>query len=101
MRYFIFVFLIHWSALGINDSSWSAIMILIAALVGAVVLWKRANVAYAAVYVWAVIAITVRYANDTPINFAAYAGIFIVVAAAILGWYRFTKSRDKQPKESV
>lgn len=89
------------SAFGINDSLWSAIMILIAAIIGAVVLWKRANAAYAAVYVWAVIAITVRYANDTPIKFAAYAGIVIVVAAAILGWYRFIKDRGDQPQESV
>jgi hypothetical protein len=89
------------SAFGIYDSLWSAIMILIAAIIGAVVLWKRANAAYAAVYVWAVIAITVRYANDTPIKFAAYAGIVIVVAAAILGWYRFIKDRGDQPQESV
>jgi hypothetical protein len=90
-----------WSAFGINDSLWSAIMILIAALIGSAVLWKRANIAYAAVYVWAVIAITVRYANDTPINVAANAGIAIVVAAAILGWYRFIKARRNQPQESV
>jgi benzodiazapine receptor len=91
----------NWQALGIDDSLWSAIMILIAAVIGAAVLWKRANAAYAAVYVWAVIAITVRYTNDTPINFAAYIGIFIVVAAAILGWYRFIKDRGSQPQESV
>jgi len=90
-----------WSTFGINASLWSAIMILIAAIVGAVVLWKRANVAYAAVYVWAVIAITVRNANDTPINLAAYAGIFIVVAAAMLGWYRSVKDRGSQSQESV
>jgi hypothetical protein len=80
-----------WSAFGVSDSLWSAIMILIAALIGAVVLWKRANVAYAAVYIWAVFAITVRYANETPITFAAYAGIVIIVATAILGWFRFVK----------
>ena len=78
---------------------WSAIMILIAALIGGAVLWKRANAAYAAVYVWAAIAITVRYANDTPITFAAYAGIVIVVAAAILGWYRFVKDGGNNPKD--
>ena len=75
-------------------------MILIAAIIGAAVLWKRANAAYAAVYVWAVFAITVRYANDTPINFAAYAGIVIVVVAAILGWYRFIKDGGNQPQET-
>ena len=91
----------NWSGFGINDSIWSAIMILIAAIIGAAVLSRRANAAYAAVYVWAVIAITVRYDNDTPINLAAYAGIVIVVAAAILGWYRFSKNRDIQPKGSV
>jgi hypothetical protein len=62
-------------------------VILIAPLVGAAVLWKRATAAYAAVNVWAVFAITVRYANETPITFAAYAGIVNVVAAAILGWF--------------
>ena len=90
-----------WSAFGISDSLWSALMILIAAIIGAAVLWKRANAAYAAVYAWAVIAITVRYANDTPINFAAYAGIVIVVAAAIVGWYRFVKAGGNHPQETI
>ena len=88
-----------WSGCGISDSLWSAIMILVAALVGAAVLWRRANAAYAAVYVWAVLAITVRYTNDTPINFAAYAGIVIVVAAAILGWTRFVKAGGHRSQE--
>jgi hypothetical protein len=90
-----------WSAFGIDDSLWSAIMILIAAVIGAAVLWKRANAAYAAVYVWAVFAITVRYPNDTPINFAAYAGIVIIVAAAILGWYRFVRGGGNQSQGTL
>ena len=90
-----------WSAFGINDSLWSAIMVLFAATIGAVVLWRRANDACAAVFVWAVIAITVCYANDNPINFAAYAGIVNVVAAAVLAWYHFDKDRDNQPQESL
>ncbi len=78
-----------WSGFGVSGSLWSAVMILVAALVGASILWKRANVAYAAVYVWAVLAITARYASDTAITSAAYTGIVIVVAATALGWYRF------------
>jgi benzodiazapine receptor len=88
-----------WSAFGVSDSLWSAIMILIAAMVGAAVLWRRANAAYAAVYVWAVLAITVRYANETPITVAAYAGIVIVVAAATRGWLRFVKDGGNRPMD--
>jgi hypothetical protein len=88
-----------WSGFGVSDSLWSAILILIAALVGAAVLWKRANAAYAAVYVWAVIAITVRYATETSITFAAYTGIVIVVVVAILGWYRFVKDGGTRPMD--
>ncbi len=88
-----------WSAFGVSASLWSAIMILIAALIGAALLWRRANAAYAAVYVWAVFAITARYANETPIIFAAYAGIVIVVAAAIRGWIRFVKDGGNHPKD--
>ena len=87
----------EWSAFGVGDSLWSATMILIAALVGAAVLQRRANVAYAAVYAWAVFAITVRYANEAPITFAAYAGIVMVAAATILGWYRFVKDGGNRP----
>jgi len=88
-----------WSAFGVSDSLWSAIMIAIAAIVGAAVLWKRANAAYAAVYVWAVFAITARYTNETLITVAAYAGIVIVVAAAILGWVRFAKDGGNRPMD--
>ena len=73
---------------GIGDSVWAAIMILVAAVVGAAVLWKRTNIAYAAVYVWAVYAITVRWSSDDTIAFAAYAGIVLVVAVAIIGLFR-------------
>jgi hypothetical protein len=90
-----------WSAFGVSDVLWSAIMILVAALVGAAVLWRRANVAYAAVYVWAVLAITVRYAGETPITVAAYAGIVIVLAAAIRGWFRFAKDGGHRPMDPV
>jgi hypothetical protein len=83
-----------WSGFGIGDSLWAAIMILVAAVVGAAVLWQRANAAYAAVYVWAVFAITVRWSNENSITFAAYAGIVLVVAVAILGWYRHVKNRE-------
>jgi hypothetical protein len=83
-----------WSGFGIGDSLWAAIMILVAAIVGAAVLWKRANAAYAAVYVWAVFAITVRWHNENTITLAAYAGIVLVVTAAILGWYNHVKSRE-------
>ncbi|NLE43215.1 MAG: hypothetical protein GX620_00735, partial [Chloroflexi bacterium] len=48
-------------------------------------------------YVWAVYAITVRYPNETPITVAAYAGIVIVLAAAVLGWFRFVKHGGKRP----
>ena len=90
-----------WSGFGVSDSLWSAIMILIAALVGAAILWRRANAAYAAVYVWAVFAITVRYPNESAITFAAYAGIVIVVVAAIIGWYRFVKAGGNHPMDPV
>jgi hypothetical protein len=91
----------EWSGFGLDDSLWSAIMILIAAVIGAAVLSKRANAAYAAVYVWAVIAIIMRYPNDTPINFASYAGMVIVVAAAIVGWYRYFNNRGIHVQGSV
>jgi hypothetical protein len=41
----------------------------------------------------------VRYANETPITFADYAGIVIVVAATILGWYRFVKDGGNRPMD--
>lgn len=87
-----------WTGFGVSDSVWSAIMILIAAFIGAAVLWRRANAAYAAVYVWAVFAITVRYPNNTVIAYAAWVGIVIVVAVAILGWYRFVRTGGNRPK---
>lgn len=91
----LFVYL-GWSGFGISGAIWSAIMIIVAAGVGAAVLWTRANAAYAAVYVWAVYAITVRYPDETPIIVAAYAGILIVIAAAIRGWVRFLQTnRDR------
>jgi hypothetical protein len=58
-----------------------------------------ANAAYATVYVWAVFPIRVRYPNDTPIAFADYAGIVIVVSSAIWGWFRSEKGIGHRPMD--
>lgn len=91
----------EWAGFGISDAVWSAILILVAALVGAALLWRRANAAYAAVYVWAVYAITARYTNEDPIIYAAYAGMTLVVGAAVLGWTRFVKAGGNRVKASA
>jgi hypothetical protein len=92
-----------WSAFGVSDSLWSAIMILITVLVGAAALWRRANAVYAAVYVWAVFAKPSK-THSKSLSCSQYSGIFGRSGRQDEFWNQFScslwKTGGKTPLDS-
>ena len=64
--------------------NWTILVIVVAVLITGMVLWKRRDLGYAAVLVWALIGIYVKQSALTPVAYTAIIGAGIVAIDAIL-----------------
>lgn len=79
---------IGWDGFGLGDQEWTIIMITVATLVNILIIWKRNMREFAAVGIWALVAIFVRHRNsiDSLANMALACAIIIFIIAAIHGY---------------
>jgi len=78
-----------WGGFGIAAPTWAIIMILVAAGIAGVVLLGRANLPYAAVFVWALLAIRDQQGAAEPaIATATLIAAALVIIAALVGYAR-------------
>lgn len=75
-----------WDGWGINDTGWTAIMLLIGTVIAAIVAIQRGDIAFTLVYVWAYIAIALRHFANPVIWITA-----LVSAIALLALIIFKK----------
>ena len=68
----------NWDGWGINGSYWTAIMLVIATIIAAIVAIKRVDIAFTGVFIWAYVAITVRHLNNPTISVTAIASAIIL-----------------------
>ena len=69
----------NWDGWGINGTYWTAIMLVIATIIAAIVAIKRADIAFTCVFIWAYVAIAIRQINN-PIILTT-----VIVSAIVLG----------------
>ncbi|MGB3138052.1 MAG: tryptophan-rich sensory protein [Nodosilinea sp.] len=70
-----------WGGWGVSSTTWTGVMIGVAALVGAAVIYLHRDVAFTLVFVWAFVAIAVRQSDIPAVRWAA-----IAAAAGLLIW---------------
>jgi len=70
----------NWGGFGISSTTWTVAMLVVAALVAAVVIYQRQDVAFTLVFVWAFVAIAMRHGDIPVIRWAALilAGLLLV-----------------------
>jgi hypothetical protein len=83
-----------WNGLGISSTAWTAIMLVVGAVIGAIAAVQRADVAFTLVFVWAYLAIAVRQATNPAIWITAVAGAIVLVTVLLLSRSR-RNSRSK------
>ncbi|WP_009634078.1 tryptophan-rich sensory protein [Synechocystis sp. PCC 7509] len=88
------LYISNWDGWGINGTYWTAIMLVIATVIAAIVAMQRADIAFTCVFIWAYIAIAIRQV-DNPIIW-----ITAVVGAIALGSL-LVFSRNKPVKSIV
>jgi hypothetical protein len=70
-----------WGGWGISSVTWTAVMIVVAALVAEVVIFERGDIAFTLVFVWAFVAIAQRQSDIPVIRWFA-----LIAAGVLLGW---------------
>mgnify|MGYP001199605310 CR=1 FL=1 len=82
------LYLLQFNGFGMQPQLWAAIMMLIAGILGLIGIKKNGDFAYAAVIVWAVTGIGVKFSNEFIITTAAIAvACFLLIGALLKQFY--------------
>ena len=74
---------VSWNGWGISPLIWTAIMVFVAAIIAVVITLQRADIAYAGVLIWALVAIAVRH-WETPLLAGISGGLAVVIVLLLL-----------------
>ena len=91
---------IGWNGFGISEEIWVILVIIIAAIITILMLFKRKDFAYGAVIIWALIGIYLKrsvvdqiYGLQTQIAYTALLGIImILIVSAIMSYLQYSKN---------
>ncbi|WP_052050120.1 tryptophan-rich sensory protein [Leptolyngbya sp. KIOST-1] len=85
-----------WDGWGLTAVTWTVAMVVVVTLLGAVVIYRRQDVAFTLVFVWALVAIAVRQSETPAVLWAALiaAGVLLIGLAVA----RFALPHPPRPK---
>lgn len=78
------LWLAKWDGFGISGAIWSAIMIIIAAILALAMIYKFKDYAYAGVIVWAIIGIAQKFPQENAIVIATLIAVFAIIIIAVI-----------------
>lgn len=84
------LYISSWDGWGISAVGWTAIMLIVGAIIAAIVAVQRADIAFTLVFVWAYVAIAIRHLNTPLIWITALAAA--IVLSALLGFSKRHKT---------
>jgi benzodiazapine receptor len=82
------LFYINWNGWGIAPQVWAVIMLVVAVIVGLIMAWARADIAYLLVLAWAFAGIAVKQASVGLVANAAWISTVFVLVAVVLAFIR-------------
>ncbi len=83
---------VNWGGGGISPAQWTMLMIGVAVLVAAIVIWTRGDVAYGLVVIWALVGILVKQQGALNVVYVAGIGaaiVGLVVSVKVVTAYRY------------
>jgi hypothetical protein len=75
--------------------NWAVLVIVVAVLITGMVLWKRRDLGYAAVLIWALVGIYVKQSNLALVAYTAIIGAIVVAIDSIIAIIRGWKKRQE------
>lgn len=88
-----YLFNVGWNGFGVDGETWAAILIATAGLLAAVYILRYRDLFYAAVIVWAIVGIAIKFSE---INVVTYTVGATILAIIVTGIYKLT-SLNKEP----
>jgi len=85
----------NWSGWGISAEAWTVIMLAIATVVGGLVSFRRGDIAYAAVLVWAFAGIAIKHSDNVVVSAAAWTAVVVTIIFLIIGYWRLRQERRR------
>ena len=82
------LYFIGWDGFGISAQIWAVIMLAVASLLGLAMAWKRRDVGYLAVLVWAFIGIAVKQTSAPMVVVSAWMAAVLMLGLAIFSLTR-------------
>ncbi|MBE9158543.1 tryptophan-rich sensory protein [Nodosilinea sp. LEGE 06152] len=80
-----------WNGWGISSVTWTVAMIVVAALIGAAMIYTRRDVAFTLVFVWAFVAIAVRQSDIPAVRWTALIMAGVLLTGLALAKYALPK----------
>lgn len=79
------LYISDWDGWGISAEGWTAIMLIVGAVIAAMVAIQQADIAFTLVFIWAYIAIAIRQLDDPSIWITAVVAAMVLVAVLVFG----------------
>lgn len=89
-----------WNGFGLAEPVWSAIMMGVAVVVAGLLLFKRRNLAYAGVLVWALFGIRAAYPDVAVVAGTAVVAASLITLFALLGYWR-TRQQPRRTQHAL
>ena len=87
----------QWNGWGISPSIWTAIMLMVAGILGIVIAMDK-NVAFISVYIWALVAIAINNYDNTMITVTALGITILLALILLLNIFMFNNSSSNSPQ---
>ncbi len=78
------LWLLNWSAFGIEATIWATIMIAVAGLLATIIVFIRKDIAFAAVVVWALTGIAVKFPDILSMKYSVIGAVSLISLSAIV-----------------
>ncbi len=95
---------LNWDGLGISQTAWAILIVIVALLITMLMIAIRKDVAYSLVIVWALVGISAKQSAYPDVALATQVGAILVLIAlvlTILVWPRMRKSVAKSSEQST
>lgn len=85
---------LNWGGWGLSDSTWAVIMLAAAVLLAGLVGWTRKDLAYLAVFIWALAGIAVEQSQQPLVAYASWVGAGLTAAFLLLAAVRKLRPQE-------
>jgi hypothetical protein len=78
-----------WRGAGVDGQTWAALLIVVATIIALLFLFKKRDIAYTLVIVWAIAGILVKFQDTTALSQTAAVSLGLLIISTVIQGYRY------------